>query len=503
MWQSYYRVAMRSVLLVAIVACGPSSAPPEPAPVVETVEVVTKVGNARFVFRASPLANLTFQLDCLAELAPCSVDAYRAQWQPTDEDNLALADWKTIRTRYDARVEDGIAPKEPVVLPLPHHPDSLGDSLRIAGFGARDLDEYLGRVGMIIRPSEVAKLRQVIERFRPRFDQRWQAARARLEAAAKAYASLVGKPEIAALVDKIGAFYRADRNADQVFELMARPKDTTNTYAQMLASVAIVEVMEGDPAARQLPVVLHELFHRWFASSPIDDQAQLARHVIGSNDPLAGPAWGLLDEVLATLFGNGLVQRAVDGGEFERVRTTPLAMYADAPIDAGAKALLDDADTWLAQGRTITDLAVVETYLRRLHVAFPTGAPPAAYLRPLACTSSSELAGALDHLQQVSHAGYIECSSEPTELAEITKHRAWGTAVLLTAAELAKRTDDALLDRDTLTKLRAAKAPMVYTEPRKPLGTLFVFVADDNAAMESLIDAFIARPTVQAGLWNP
>jgi hypothetical protein len=72
---------------------------------------------------------------------------------------------------------------------------------------------------------------------------------------------------------------------------------------------------------------------------------------------------------------------------------------------------------------------------------------------------------------------------------------------LVTTAKLATLTgDEGLLDRATLAKLRSAMPPLIYTEVRKPIGTLFVLVAADEAGVQKLIDRLAAMPALQPGI---
>ncbi len=391
---------------------------------------------------------------------------------------------------------------------MPYRQRRIDAAIRLAGFGAHDVDEYLARIALFASPAEIRNVRDVLLRFTPRASKRWRTDRERLAAAAHEYASLIARADIALLMRKVAAFYRAELVPDleQVFELLARPKHDSMTSAQMLGPVAVVEVTDGDPPPRQLPIVAHELFHTWFASSPVQDQVELTKWFAMSADALAGPAYGLLDESFATTFGNGLVRRAVDRGDYERLLQLEDGFYADRAIDATAKALIGQVDSWLERGKTIFDHDVMAAYLKLMRQAVPEGMPPLTYLRPLVFVAQEDLAASSTHLVGISRAPIVTGTSDLDQAGELlAEHPAWGVAVLLTPAHLSRLIgDERIIDRPTLAMLRKQTlAPFVLTMQRAPIGTTFVFVAANDVAMTKLIDAFAAQPAARSGIWHP
>jgi len=497
-------VRARLGYLIALACCSGNAA----APPTDVIATTVKVGNVSYTFRSTVIGNLTHQLDCLAELIPCSPAAYASVWPLSIADKHALATWKELRSHYSGTIEDGSQPADPPPFPLARKARRVDAALRVAGYGARDVDEYLARLALFASGADVDRARGVIEQFRDRAYAQWRAHRAELLVAANEYAVLAGRADIDQLVSSIATFYRVERPAGsrQVFELVWRPSHDSPTYAQYLGSLAVLDVTTDEPPKRQYPVILHELFHGWFDASPIEQQFDLAVRFAQSTDSFAGPGYGLLDETLATTLGNGLVQRLVEPAEYARLAAKPLGLYYDAPIDASAKALLPHLETWIGQGKSIYDKAFVAMYLGAIHEAFPHGLPVVAHMRPLAGVTQEDLPRASDHLTQACGAGVVQLSSDPDEAREIlATTKEWGTAILLTHAGIAKLDGrDEIVDASLLAELRKQTEPsFVLVVPRESLGTVFVFVANDDATMIELIDAFIARGEVRAGPWVP
>lgn len=485
------------VTVIAIAACQGSPAPapaPTPAPPVKRtpddgdVTRTSASGGVTYTYRASRISYLTYALDCLAELVPCSRESFTAAFSPiSNEDRFALAAWASLRRRYSGEIVDTRRTGR-AVLPIPYHPRDLGTAMRVAGLGARDAADLAGRLALFAGAAEVAELRGVVERFAARGDVRWRELRTMVVTSVGEYVKLGERADVQALLAQVSAFYEiGDRGAHQTFDLVGRTADDRPTSAQQLGEQAVVEVVVGEEAANRYPVIAHEMFHAWFGASPIDKQTALVDRLVATGDPQAGPAWGLLDEVLATAIGNGLVARTVDRADYERRLAMDNGFYNDPMIDKVAKALMPALEKRLARGGSVYDKDFVAEYLAAVRTAFPKGLPPIAYLRPLFIAVPG--AGASDRLMELANPGYSSSFSTIEEsVASAAQYAGWGTAIFATSADLARIapfvSPAALADM----KRQAGKA-FVYAW-RKRVGTVFVFVADEPVALRSLVEAF-------------
>jgi hypothetical protein len=475
------------------------------APATEDVETTATVGGVRFVFRAGRMTNFLEQLDCLAELIVCSREAFNSVWQIDAGDKLALTVWHDLRAHYGGQIDAGLEPEAEPVLPLAYHPRDIESALRVAGFGARDTADYLSRLSVFATTADVDAARGVLARFEARADERWHGHRAELVTSLDGYVALAQRDDVKAIAGDAAHFYSVDpAAARETFELVWRPKHDSPTTAQQLGELAVVEAQSGEPPTGQWPVVAHEMFHAWFSSAPIDKQVALVERFVASNDPLAQPAYAILDEVLATAFGNGLVARAVDRADYDRRAARAQGFYNDPYIDGVAKALLPALEKRLAAHGTAFDPDFVAEYLAAAHAAFPNGLPPIAYLRPLEFLFEPALKLATDHLRELVNANYTDGGDlgSADAIALRAKHRAWGTALVVTKPYLQKLAG--LVDATTLAALKKQTAPaFVYAQRRTPIGVTFVFVAADDAAMTKLIDQFAALTTLRDGVITP
>jgi len=472
----------------------------------DQIETSVTAGQITLVFRSSYLGNLTYDLDCLADLIPCSHEpAWNAEW--TAEDREVLTDWRELRTRYTGDIEDRpVSPTRPP-LSTPHLVRPVATGMRLAAFGARDLDDYLARLALFATAADIRTVRRVLEHFAPRGRTAWLAHRARLEATATAMATLAQDPNVVAALGAVAPFYRADIAAGgrHVLELVWRTTSGGSLSNVNLGTVATVEVHDGETVDRMFAAAMHEVFHGWFASSPLDDQVTLAMRFARSGDALAEPAYGLLDESVATALDARMIWRAIDPVGFTRAAADPNGFYDDALIDRTSKALAPELEPWVRGGKPIFDPDFAAMYLRAAHAAFPRGAPPIAYLRELACSSEPDLARATEHLTSVANPWAVFTTEDLDETPTLVQlHQAWATVLLRTPAWLSELDRQPYLDPATIALLRAQPdRAFVLTVPRTPIGVLFIFVARDNDAMTALIDAFARETELRAGVFAP
>ncbi len=496
--------AARIAVVIVVAACRTSApAPPRDLAGDETIERRVQAGDATFVFRAGATANLVFQLDCLAGLIPCSKDVFDKAWHAsgwTEDDDAALTMWTELRGRYSGDIEDASVEDAETALPLPPRRTDVATRIRVASFGTRDREHYLDRLALFAAPADVVTARTILERFAPRALATWRSTSPQLRAAIDRYAKLAARPDMTELMTQIAHLLdaRGALTAPQVFELVARPPGGDATRAEQLGSVGVVEVLTGAQAESMFPVIAHEMFHAWFASSPLERQRALVEQFLATGDPLAVPAWALLDEAVATALGNGFVQRAVDEIEYARTLAAPQGFYTDPEIDAVAKRLLPDLQARLARRGTIFDPDFATIYLRSLRDAFPRGLPQVAKLRMMACVFDPSLGKSYEKLLQVTRAGHAYCTSELSRAGEVLDvYPRLGSILLLTPASLTSADVGALgLDPPVLATLRqrAAREDVLAETTTRTGAARFVLIAKDDAAMAVLLDKLAVRP---------
>jgi hypothetical protein len=200
-------------------------------------------------------------------------------------------------------------------------------------------------------------------------------------------AGLLADPGVAEHLARTARFYGARLGAADTlaFVLLYRPAgdgDDAGTRGQQLARSALVEFVPGEPPEARFDVAIHELCHYLYQRAPLADATALYARFLASGRPAAVPAYNLLDEVLASAVGNGLMaRRRLPPAAFDSLLARPGALYDRDEVDRGAKAVLPWLAPWVEAGRTLHDPAFVPAYLDRIERALgprprrPAGAP--------------------------------------------------------------------------------------------------------------------------------
>ncbi len=481
---------------------------PNPDAPVET-EVVS--GDITFVIRASRAVHLVYVLDCLSGLTPCSQPAFEAVIGLDDGDRAALADWKALHDEYEADFVPRVERMNPAPLPIQHGSSrGFGAHVRIAGFGAGDDDAVLDRMAILLAPTEVATAAHVMQRFRNRVNSLWRSRRDDLARMAAAFAALLVRPDVTAITRAVEHFYSPDLppHAREYVELFARPEHEGPDYGLQLADHAIVEVLPDQAPNARLAVVLHELFHRWYASAPYAKKRAFVDAVQGSSNLDARPAYALLNEVLSVCFGNGLVARTVNRPGFDESYARVRGLYSDRFIDVTAKAVLPWIETYLGQGKTLYDPEFLEHYLRTVSSVFAKGIPPALHLRPHVALYEASLTRVGEHFERTINAGAAatEVGFDKDGREMLARFPVWSHVFLVLSAHVATLQGvEKNIDANVLGTLRveaAKKQPFVWSATREHAAPLYVLVALDPVQFDGLIDRFAAQESLPPGVWR-
>jgi len=464
----------------------------------------------RLSFHADPLPNLVYQLDCMAGTQPCSRAAYEALWRDdlgwSDDDQHALDAFREARERWGGTLELHTSTPSPSPLPLPRADRTIAARLSIAGLVARTPEEHVRYLGLLTPKADAARLQSLIDHFRPRFDRYWQReGRALCESSAEELAALFEREHLDEHVERLAAFYRADLPQDEPldFHLMARPAHRSVDAARQIGGHAIVEMPKDETPARRAPIVVHEILHHLHAAAPDQDLAALARSFVETKDPLAGPAYAVLDEALATALGTEKTLARLDPIGLSQKLHAPQGLYAEPIIDRVAKAALPFLDARLAEGRGLHDPGFARGFLDAVHEAYPQGMPPIAHARPLVAALEPAFWPAFQALDGASLASSLggarasDALRSPKTVDLFDSHLHWGGAFFVThhgVAELARY--EAALGPDALEAIEneARHTPaFLYSTQRSPGVYRFVFVADDVPTMSALVRALAAQ----------
>lgn len=340
------------------------------------IAFVSAAARAQFQVKVKflEIANLTYQLDCIANLPVyCSAENLGELWKreflKTDEDRQMLREWTRLRELYSQNVK------------LPGNSSgassylSLFDKIRIAGFQADSAEDYAEKLDLLTSPTDRRAFERVIKHFYPQFNDWWRRVAFKSgDDFARQTEALLRSPEIAGSVRQFYNFYAPLLPADyeisfNLFYIPDAVKESSN--GQQMQNYSLVEFKPKERPAQRLDVAVHELCHFFYDQMPPESQAKLKAGFYAQNRASAIPAYNLLNETLATAFGNGIIARQVTPrAEFEKYAATKLSFYHNDAIDRAAKAVLPWLDGWLKSKKTINDAEFISQYVSVLEKAF-------------------------------------------------------------------------------------------------------------------------------------
>lgn len=319
------------------------------------------------------VANLTYQLDCVGNLpVNCSAanlgELWKREFLKTDEDREMLKEWARLRNLYSGNLQlSKIADANSTL--------SLFDKIRIAGFQANGVDDYAERLDLLTNPSDRRAFERVIRHFYPEFNGWWRREALKPgDRFARQTGVLLRSPKISASVRQFYNFYAPVLPADYEisFNLLYIPALVKEpTSGQQLQNYSLMEFKAQERPAQRIDIAVHELCHFFYDNMKPDARARLEQNFFTASRAAATPAYNLLNETLATAFGNGMIARNVTPpAEFDKYAATELSFYNNDAIDRAAKALLPWLDEWLKNKRTIDDAEFASRYISVLEKSF-------------------------------------------------------------------------------------------------------------------------------------
>lgn len=319
--------------------------------------------HAAIAVESSPVANLTYQLDCVGDVVPaCGArEAFRDLWRTAygvdARDDPRVARWRDLRAKYQGSISNAAGARP--WFELVHR-------LRRAGLEARSVDEYERYAALLTTGAHARALASVLRELWPSFDTWWRGApSASLSSHVEALSAALAMPDMREEVAAIEAFYGVARDAAPfVVHAIHRPRaPNMATTAQVIGEVAIAEIPADDTLAHRLPVIVHEYAH--FLFSRVDERrlAELRAAVVRAGGSGGRGAWMEFDEAIATAIGNGRVyRRLASNDEWTRYLRSDLSFYTRDETDRAAKAVLPLVDTFIREGRTITSQGFAAEY---------------------------------------------------------------------------------------------------------------------------------------------
>lgn len=456
----------------------------------------------RFEVRARPMSNLIYQLDCMAQVLRCSSKAYEELWSKglkwNSTDDELLSQWKDVRLKYQGEIKLDEPPEKPLDLPWSGPIGiQLGDKFSIATYHAADRQDLRERLEALVAPTDMEAIDSVISHFEQRFMKWWKAsAQQTLTSFRKDLSRKVNQKNVRESIEKFAAFYEAKYPANYTIylNLFYRPKSSAKgTFATVYENHAVVEVLSGEKVSNVLDIVIHELCHFFHSSSSFEKKRQLTQAFASTQDPLALATYNILNEALATAFGNGIAAELwMESGHFRERMEKARGLYNDVAIDAAAKSLLPILKDDLNHGKTFYAPDFPERAISALQTNIPEIIrAPARLLTELLTVYDSKFKGVLhDKIRRQLRGGFYSKEGLDTESSwEMLKTHPRLNALVLVSPESFKLLRNRSewvphKDQDVMRDLFKKKSSFVYAIERFPSSYTFIVAGKSPEELE-------------------
>jgi hypothetical protein len=281
---------------------------------------------------------------------------------------------------------------------------------RIIEFTAVDFVEFRKSAGILMRAEDADKIVSILRRFEPRFTQWWKDVGSKnAETFVGGFASLMKKDGVVPILEKSVNFYKSKLpdSAEIFIHFIPLPTSSGHTSGEQIENHGVVEFLSSEKPEDRIDVICHEVFHYFYSMASARDHASLVSYFVTSAAPHAIPAYNLLNESLATAFGNGMVARATHSPEwFQKMLTKKKSFYNDEPIDAVAKGILPELELGLGGSVTLYDASFLARFLEIVGSAVEAKkTAPQLYLRTAAVFYESEFRTNWRDYQRKTHTG--------------------------------------------------------------------------------------------------
>jgi hypothetical protein len=463
----------------------------------------------KFSLRSSLLSNLVYQLDCMADLLFCSKEAYQDLWKArlnwSQEDERQLAAWKALFERY---FEYQVHIERPELKNRPFRTGfygiDIGKKIRIASLSANNLNEYRHNLELTMVSGDQRLALEVVAHFLPKFTPWWNRfGKVKVDRFIHSFARLAKKHGVLDFAEKVKTFYGADLPlpATLYFNVMFRPLwEDKHTAGEQIENHSVIEVLDDEDPNGPAGVVFHELFHYFFASMPATNYSALLTKFAAAPEVHSAASYALLNEVLATTIGNGLVQKyLIPPADFAKEFAKDKSFYNESNIDRVSKRLLSQMEDFLRTKRTINDDQFVSTYLRIVEESLGQSAmSPKNMLRNMGLISQgSELRSIRQQLDRLLKPSSVRSGSpidnddsrEPFQRFPLLS----GVLLVLTRDIEVVETWQSLLKSDPnkiLKPLSKKYKAFAYAFARDPKSRIYVLVGESVESLSTLIEQF-------------
>ncbi len=376
------------------------------------------------IFKANPITSLSYQLDCLADLIYCQREELVTFWKKdwNKEDDKLVKQWAELQERYQQ--SDGASFPEVsdteqklIGFPVRNNSISFDKKFQMASFLAEDINGYRNNLSLLLTPTDTQIMMQIMNHFWLRHQSWWnQYGFEHSKKFSNEFISLIKDKKLISLMEEVAAFYKASISLETpyYFHFILLPFKSKHSNGSQLENHSIIEVLEGEKPEDRADVVLHELFHALYRSTDIVNHTQLIKFFINQKNKHEIPLYNLLNEVMATTLGNGLVlEKIVHPDRYKLAFQKEGSFYNDPAIDKISKALIPTVKEALKTKNSLYSDWFLTEYLKIAHKVYGQSLEaPMLYLRSMCSFHLSKFKKEVGNFRSQIRAGSVWSSTD-------------------------------------------------------------------------------------------
>ena len=257
-------------------------------------------------------------------------------------------------------------------------------------------------------------------------------------------------------------------------------------------------------------MIIHELCHFLYRSSTDEKFASLQKSFEAHAKPQAKSSFNLLNEVLATTFGNGMINKiTMDPKKWDKFLNRPQSFYFNFHIDKAAKAILPFMEDWLKEGRTLYDSQFVEKYISILEKDFgPELIAPKLMLNEMVLVVDSKINGSFREsvrkiLRPSSMYGSEGEWSDEKMLESYKELPNLSALIIIHPSNIDQLKEKGLLNKsdfEALQKSLKEKAQLIYGFNRSPSVPAYIISSPSFDEAVKLVEKIVTTKTGFSGV---
>jgi hypothetical protein len=259
-----------------------------------------------FIVENGRHANLVYHAICIAEKISCSSEAYQKLWK--EKLSWSAADDRLMRAFKRAVSFRDTPPQGQFPFP-PNYPafyesERRQRTLFAALLDARDLDDARGRAESLAGRKRAATIGAMLATLQPRFDRWWaEEGERRSLGYARNITSVIRAHDLVPLSQTVARLMGFEWQGMQRlrFHIIAHPDaDPRSARATQIQRQASLEATQVLSTEQYVSISLHELFHYFYDSLPLERHVTLMREFAASDEKYAGAYYTFFNEALAS-----------------------------------------------------------------------------------------------------------------------------------------------------------------------------------------------------------